>query len=176
MEDDARDKSARVLMAIAGTILATLLAVAALSPSDRVDSWGPIVAVIVGASAAAWLLVLCARVPGAANIDWAHRRVVRFVPFACVGVVLAAGAFVWPTTAGTPVAEPIEVSITFDNDQAALRRAGLPIACAGELVRAIAIGGTYVEPVVTGGGKTCWFRQTRIPAGVATIRPEIKEP
>lgn len=176
MEDNVRDKSARVLMAIAGAVLATLLAVAALSPSDRVDSWGPIVAVTVGALAAAWLLVLGARVPGAADIGSAYRHVVRFVPFACAGVVLAAGALAWPTAAASRVTEPTEVSIHFDNDQPALRRAGLPIDCAGDLVIAVAIGGTFVEPVVTGGEDGCRLRQQRIPSGVAMIKPLIKAP
>jgi hypothetical protein len=87
-----------------------------------------------------------------------------------------AGAPAWPGATATPVTEPTKVSIHFDNDQPALRRAGLSIDCAGDLVIAVAIGGTFVEPVVTGGEDGCRLRQQRIPKGVAAIEPLIKAP
>ncbi|SDI20902.1 hypothetical protein SAMN05192558_101133 [Actinokineospora alba] len=176
MEDDARAKSARVLMAIAGGVLAALLAVAALSPAEKVDTWGPIVAVTVGSLAAAGLLFLGSRVSGAADIGGAHRQLVRFVPFACAGVVLAVGALAWPTTAAARVTEPTEFHIHFDGDQRSLRQAGVPIDCAGDELTAVAVDGTLLEPVVTGEKDGCRLRLQLIPAGIAMIKPVVKAP
>jgi hypothetical protein len=124
---------------------------------------------------------MASRIANTANMAAVHRhyrRLVRALPWLGLIMALSAGAFIWATTTppdGTPLTQPIRVEIRFSPDVDSLTRAAIPATCAGRTIDAVALGGTYEEPVVTSVQYLdCTLKQVRIRSAVAAILPSTR--
>jgi hypothetical protein len=110
------------------------------------------------------------------DVHLRYKRLVRSMPWLGSIAVLSIVAFIWATALpnGTPITNPVRMSVQFVQDSGLMTDAGLPRGCAGVTITGIALGGTFEAPVLTSiDNPWCVLRQKKIPSGVAAVIPDV---
>jgi len=106
-----------------------------------------------------------------------YRHLVRvWLPLAGVITIASVVAFLLATTPQPDirVSSPTTVQVTFNHDPSVLTSAGLPTSCAGLTISAVAVAGTFTQPVVVSDNTPrCTLNQVALNPQLATIVPVV---